>query len=270
MTDGFHLEGRVVVVTGGGSGIGRAVAIAFAQAGSHVVVVDRNAEGGQATAEEVQRCGAKALALTCDVSDPVSVHEAASASEGAFGPCQVLVNNAGVIAQGALATISLAEWNRVLSVNLTGALLCSQAFGAQMRKLGCGSIVHMSSIVADHPVAWAGGYSVTKAGVAMLSRLLAVEWAADGIRSNAVKPGLIRTEMTESFYTQPGVEQRRSELIPSRRIGRPEDIAQAVLFLASDRASYVNGQEIVVDGGFGQMLSSLVPRAGFEAEPARA
>ncbi|MDM0021806.1 SDR family NAD(P)-dependent oxidoreductase [Variovorax saccharolyticus] len=264
-SDPFMLAGQVVVVTGGGSGIGRAVVLAFAQAGSRVVVLDRDAVGAERSAALARESGAEATALTCDVADAGSVADAAKASEARFGPCDVLVNNAGIISQGALASISIADWNRVLSINLTGALLCAQAFGAQMRARRRGAMVHMSSVVVDHPVPWSGCYSITKAGVAMLSRLLALEWAEDGIRSNAVKPGLIRTEMTEAFYDKPGLEARRSALIPSRRIGRADDIAQAVLFLASDRASYINGEELVVDGGFQRMLSSLVPREGFDA-----
>lgn len=261
MRECFNLKGRVVAVTGGGSGIGRAVACAFAQEGSHVVVLDRNADGAEATAAAVRALGAQALALTCDVADAQSVQLAARASEAAFGPCDVLVNNAGIVVPASLATITAEQWNSVFSVNLTGALWCAQAFGAQMRERKRGAIVHLSSIGADHPTAWGGCYSITKAGVSMLSRLLAVEWAADGIRSNAVKPGLIRTEMTESFYVKPGVEQRRSDIVPVGRVGRPEDIAQAVLFLASDRAAYINGQELVVDGGLERTLMNTVPRA---------
>ncbi|RJG03250.1 SDR family NAD(P)-dependent oxidoreductase [Noviherbaspirillum sedimenti] len=267
MRDDSNLAGRVAVVTGGGSGIGRAIAFAFAEAGSRVVVIDRNAEGCEATVAEVQRRGAQALAVTCDISDPDSVQKAAQASEANFGPCDILVNNAGIVVPATLANITLDEWNRAFSVNLTGALLCSQAFGAQMRKRQRGAIVHISSITADHPMPWGGCYSITKAGVCMLSRLLAVEWAPDGIRSNVVKPGTIRTELTESFYQEPGLEKRRSELIPAGRIGRPEDIAQAALFLASDRASYITGQEIMVDGGFERMLMSLVPRGEFKTQP---
>ncbi|MEY4099196.1 MAG: hypothetical protein RL300_367 [Pseudomonadota bacterium] len=261
MKDSFNLEGRVVAVTGGGSGIGRGVALAFADEGSRVVVIDRNAEGAAETAEQVRKLGAQAIALSCDISNADSVQQAAKDSEAAFGPCDVLVNNAGIVVPASLATITVDQWNSVFAVNLTGTLLCSQAFGTQMRARKRGSLVHLSSIGADQPTAWAGCYSVTKAGVAMLSRLLAVEWAPDGIRSNVVKPGLVRTPMTEDFYARPGVEQRRSEIVPAGRVGRPQDIAQAVLFLASDRASYITGQELVVDGGLEQMLMSMVPRA---------
>lgn len=260
MSGSFNLEGRVAVVTGGGSGIGRAVAYAFAEAGSRVVVMDRNAEGAEATAAEVRQRGGQALALTCDIADSDSIQKSAQASEATFGPCDVLVNNAGVQILGNLRSITLSEWNQILSINLTGALLCSQAFGAQMRKRQRGSIVHVSSIGADHPSSMAGSYSIAKAGVVMLSRQLAIEWAGDGIRSNAVKPGMIRTGLTEATYMKPGLEERRNAIIPAGRVGRPEDVAQTVLFLASDRASYITGQELAVDGGFERTLVSFIPR----------
>jgi NAD(P)-dependent dehydrogenase (short-subunit alcohol dehydrogenase family) len=260
MTDGFRLEGRVAVITGAASGIGRGVAFAFAQAGCRVVVIDKNGDGAEATVEALKGQGAHALALGCDVSDPDSVRKAAAASEAEFGPCDILVNNAGVQVPGQLGSIDLATWNCVLGINLTGALLCSQAFGDQMRTRKRGSIVHVASIGADHPSKTAGSYSVTKAGLVMLSRVLAIEWAADGIRSNAVKPGMIRTGLTEAAYRVPGLEQRRSAVIPAGRIGEPEDLAGAVLFLASDLASYITGQELVVDGGFERMLNSMIPR----------
>jgi len=260
MSDGFNFKGQVTVVTGAASGIGRAVAFAFAKAGSRVVVMDRNAEGLEAVAVDIRAAGGQVLVRVCDITDPDSIQEAARASEDTFGPCDVLVNNAGVQILGKIVDISLAEWNQILAINLTGGLLCSLAFGAQMRKQKRGSIVHVSSIGADHPSPLAASYSVAKAGVVMLSRQLAIEWAADGIRSNAVKPGMIRTGLTEKAYLSPGVEERRKAVIPAGRIGLPEDVADAVLFLASDHASYITGQELVIDGGFERKLVSFIPR----------
>jgi NAD(P)-dependent dehydrogenase (short-subunit alcohol dehydrogenase family) len=149
-------------------------------------------------------------------------------------------------------------------VNLTGYLLCAQAFGKAMIERGRGAIVHTASIAGSEPQAFSGAYSVSKAGVLMLSRQLAVEWGPHGVRSNVLSPALVRTPMSESFYQAPTVLERRAAAIPLGRIGTPEDMAQVVLFLASDRAGYVNGQEIIVGGGFEQMLMSLIPRPGFE------
>ena len=263
-SDFLGLRGRVCVVTGSGSGIGRGIALAFARVGARVAVLDLNAEGTEATREEIVRLGGEAVAIGCDTSDEAGVAEAAERSAKALGPCDVLVNNAGVLRSGSLDTLPLALWNQVLAVNLTGYFLCSQVFGAQMRAKGKGAIVHIASISSAEATAFAGAYGTAKAGVRMLSHQLAVEWGPHGIRSNAVHPGMIMTPMVKSVYDQAGVEKRRSESIPLGRIGQPDDIAQAVLFLASDRAAYITGDDVTVDGGFTRMLMSLVPRAGYE------
>ena len=133
-----------------------------------------------------------------------------------------------------------------------------------MLQEGRGSIVHVASIAASHPQGFSGGYSASKAGVAMLSQQLATEWGPRGVTSNVVSPGMIRTPLVDSIYAQPGVIEKRSAVVPMRRIGEPDDIANSVLFLASDRASYVNGAEIIVDGGYTRMVMNLVPRPGHE------
>lgn len=260
------LAGRVCVVTGAGSGIGRGIALALASEGGRVAVLDLDAPGANATVAEIISRGGEASAFACDTSDSASVADAASQSAASFGPCDVLVNNAGILRPGALDTLTLAEWNKVLSVNLTGYFICAQAFGRQMRSRGGGALVHIASIAASHATAMAGAYSVAKAGVAMLSSQLSVEWGPHGIRSNVVNPGLILTPMSQAFYQQPGVQERRSQAVPVGRIGVPEDIAQAVVFLASDRAAYISGQELTVDGGFTGMLMGLIPRVGYERE----
>lgn len=261
--DWLGLKDRVCVVTGAGGGIGRAVALGMAAAGASLVLLDRDHETCQATAEAIRPTGVSTLALACDIADPQSVAAAERASR-AIGPCDILVNNAGILRPGSLATVPLDEWNLLLSVNLTGYLLCAQAFGKAMIERGRGSIVHTASIAGSNVQAFSGAYSVSKAGVVMLARQLAVEWGPHGVRSNVLSPGLVRTPMSESFYQAPGITKQREAAIPARRIGTPEDMAQVVLFLASDRAGYVNGQEIIVDGGFEHMLMSLVPRPGYE------
>ncbi|HYZ23009.1 MAG TPA: SDR family oxidoreductase [Rhodopila sp.] len=257
------LQGRVCVVTGAGGGIGRAVALGVARAGASVVLLDNSGENCRATAEVVERTGATTLALECDIADPASVAAAERASQ-ALGPCDILINNAGVLRASPLATVKPEDWNMLLAVNLTGYLLCAQAFGKAMIERGRGAIVHTASIAGSHAQGFSGAYSVSKAGVLMLSRQLAVEWGPYGVRSNVISPGLVRTPMSESFYQDPKISERRAAAIPLGRIGSPEDMADVVLFLASDRASYVNGQEIIVDGGFEHMLMSFVPRPGFE------
>jgi NAD(P)-dependent dehydrogenase (short-subunit alcohol dehydrogenase family) len=257
------LQDRVVVVTGGGGGIGRATALGFAAAGARVAVLGRRIEALAATVAEIERGGGQARAIACDVSDAASVAEAAEQSAAAFGPCDVLVNNAGAIVPGLLDTLSLDDWNRGIAVNLTGCFLCSQEFGRQMRPKGRGALVHVASIGANHPAVQSGAYSVAKAGIQMLSRQLSLEWSKDGIRSNVVNPGMTLTPLTEARYTRAGNMERMSQGIPLGRVGLPEDSAEVVLFLASDRAAYVTGQEITVDGGFSNMLLSLMPRGDY-------
>ena len=262
--ESFGLAGRVCVVTGAGSGIGRAIALTLAQAGGRVAVLDRNDAGSAETLAQIKGLGAEAAAFHCDTSDEASVDCAAQASASALGNCEVLVNNAGVLRPGPLETLSLQEWNQVLAVNLSGYFICAQAFVRQMRLQGRGALVHIASVAADHATAFGGAYSVAKAGITMLSRQLAVEWGTQGIRSNVVHPGLILTPMSQAFYDQPGTTERRSQAVPVGRIGRPDDVAQAVLFLASERSAYITGQEIAVDGGFTRMLMGLIPRVGYE------
>ncbi|CAH1669734.1 D-threitol dehydrogenase [Hyphomicrobiales bacterium] len=256
------LKNSVCVVTGAGGGLGRAIALALAGAGARIAMLDRSPAAAEATLAAIRRIGAEAAVFACDVSDPASIGSAAEACLAQFGPCRMLVNNAALLRPGALETLSLAEWNAVLAVNLTGYFLCAQAFARQMRPNGGGAMVHIASVAGAHAQGFSGAYSVSKAGIVMLSRQIALEWGPQGIRSNVVSPGLVLTPMSQSFYTDPALKRRREAAVPQGRIGRPEDIADAVLFLASDRAAYVNGEEITVDGGFTRGLMSLIPRPG--------
>ena len=170
--DWLGLKDRVCVVTGAGGGIGRAVALGMAEAGAAVVLLDKDERSCQATAETVRPTGVRTLALACDIANPDSVATAERASR-AIGPCDILVNNAGMLRPGSLATVSLDEWNLLLSVNLTGYLLCAQAFGEAMIERRRGAIVHTASIAGSNAQGFSGAYSVSKAGVLMLSRQLA-------------------------------------------------------------------------------------------------
>jgi NAD(P)-dependent dehydrogenase (short-subunit alcohol dehydrogenase family) len=263
MSDWLGLRDKVCVVTGAASGIGHGIALAFAAAGAKVVALDRDADGCARTADEVKRQGATAAALACDVTDPDNVAATAAATLATFGRCDVLVNNAGILRPGDIADVSLADWNALMQVNLTAYLACAQAFGRDMLARRSGALVHIASIAASQAQAFSGAYSVSKAGVVMLSRQIAFEWGPRGVRSNVVSPGLVRTPMSEAFYQAPGVLERRAAVVPLRRVGTPADIADVVVFLASERARYVTGQEVVVDGGFAHTLMSHVPRPGF-------
>ncbi|MGG2397038.1 SDR family NAD(P)-dependent oxidoreductase [Pseudomonas sp. SH1-B] len=264
------LESAVCVVTGAAGGIGTAIASALVEQQARVVLLDRDAEGCQALAAALSETAeTEVLALSCDIADAQSVQRAADRVSERFGRCDVLINNASVLQPGSLADISLANWNRLLEVNLTGYLLCSQAFGRLMLANQAGSLVHISSIAAHFPQTHSGAYSAAKAGVSMLSQQLATEWGALGVRSNAICPGLIHTPLSAAFYADPKVEQQRKAMTASQRIGQPGDIANAALFLASPRASYVNATELTVDGGLESMLMALIPRPGYESPAIR-
>ncbi|MBB05296.1 MAG: 2-deoxy-D-gluconate 3-dehydrogenase [Pseudooceanicola sp.] len=248
------LEGKVAVVTGAAGGIGNAIAKAFSDAGAEVMLLDLDQAAVQDAADSI-----RARAFACDVTHPESI----AATVEAIGSVDILVNNAAFLAPGNLDLTDIESWQKMLDVNLTGYLRCAQAFGAGMLARGSGALVHVGSISGSHQQAFSNAYSASKAGVSMLSRQLAYEWGPRGVRSNVVSPGLVRTPLSESFYADPKTKAARESVVPLRRIGRVEDIADAVLYFASDRAGYVTGQEVIVDGGYAQTLMNHVPRPGY-------
>lgn len=262
--DWLGLYGHVCVVTGAAGGIGAEIARQLLAAGANVALLDLDADRAAQAAEEFRGPGAQVMTVACDVTCEHSVQSAAAAVRSEWGPVSVLVNNAAALYADALMDIDLHKWNRLLSVNLSGYLLCAQAFGRQMQQRGGGSMVHIASISGSIPQPYSGAYSVSKAGVKMLSQLLAVELGENRIRSNVVSPAMIRTPMSEGIYAQDAVRQRREQMVPAGRISTPSDIAEAVLFLASERASYISGQEVLVDGGLTQSWLGLIPRPGLE------
>lgn len=258
------LNGKCVVVTGGSGGIGRACLAAFHAEGARVVALDHAADSAQAVAAALDPSGHTARGIGCDIGDPEAVAAAARIVQDQFGGADVVVNNAGILRPAPLENVGPDDWTRMLQINLTGSLWVAQAFGRQMMAKGAGAIVQIASISANQPQPMSGAYSASKAAVSMMVRQLAYEWGPKGIRANTVSPGLVLTPMSDAFYADPAILQARQKMVPAGRIGTPQDMADATLFLASDRAQYITGQDIVVDGGLSQSLMGLVPRPGFE------
>lgn len=264
----LQLEGKVCVVTGAAGGIGIEIARELARVGAKVALLDRDEAGVTKAAADIAESGARALGIGCDITDKASVERAADSVARELGRCDVLVNNAATIYAAALMDIELDRWNQLMAVNLNGFLLCAQAFGRQMIAAGGGSMVHVASISGRVPQPYSGPYSVSKAGVKMLSQLLAVELGEHGIRSNVVSPAMVRTPLTEGIYQDPAVLKKRESIVPARRVSGPADIAEVVAFLASPRSGYVNGQDVLVDGGLSTAWLTLIPRPGFEKQDA--
>ena len=237
------LIGKVAVVTGASGGIGGAICQTLQSMGAQVVQVDIS-YGAQPT--EISGM----LAVHCDIADPASITAMADLTRSRWGRCDVLVNNAAIAASPvALEDFPIDLWDRLFHVNLRGALLCAQSLVPMMFDQGSGSIINVASIAAQVATR-VGAYGPTKAAMRALTHQMAVEWGPRGIRANSVSPGMIRTPLSDVHYRDEAKLQSRTSKIPARRIGRPDDIGGATAFLACDASSYINGQDIVIDGGF--------------------
>lgn len=255
----LELNNKVIVVTGANGGIGSAVARLLLTQKATVVLLDRQGDQHEELLELSDRMGGRCIYLSVDVSSNSEIQEAAKLVVEKYGECYGLVNNAAISSPGALESIDLTRWAKQLDINLTGCLRCIQAFGPSIRA-SSGSMVHIASIAGSSPQAFSSAYSAAKAGVIMLSKQLAVEWGGNGVRSNVVSPGLIHTPLTDSFYADEFVKKQRETVVPLGCIGKPSDIANAVGFLLSPRASYINGAELVVDGGVSQTVMKQFSR----------
>ena len=251
----MRLQGKVAIVTGGGSGIGRGICIRFAEEGADIVVADIDEEGAEQTAALVGELGRQAVTVIADVSKRDEVKRLLSDALARFGTFDILCNNAGILRWGSIIDASEEDWDRVMDVNLKGSYLGSWHAGPEMERSGGGSIINLASIIGlvGYPAGIGGGfnpYAPSKGGVVQLTRNLAVDLASKGVRVNCICPGYVTTNLTRGLTQDPETLARLEGLHPMGRLGRPEEIAQAALFLASDESSYVTGAPLVVDGGY--------------------
>jgi NAD(P)-dependent dehydrogenase (short-subunit alcohol dehydrogenase family) len=249
-----RLEGRVALVTGSASGIGRATAQVLAEEGAHVYVADVNGAAAEAAAGEMMSAGLSATAVAADVSRGQDVTAMFRAVETGHGRLDVLVNNAGLNVGGDFRHLSDADWVKIREVNLDGVVRVARDGFALLKASGRGSLINVASIMAHRGMRPLTAYSATKGAVTALTRGLAVEYAPFGIRVNALCPGFVHTPLTARALRNPAIEKALVESTALKRLGRPEEIAKAALFLASDEASYVTGAELAVDGGMGAAL----------------
>jgi len=243
----MELKDKIALVTGGAQGIGKTVGEELARQGAHVILGDVNLEGAQASAAEIKDNGGSASAVELNVTDADGVQKTFDSISKEFKLIDILVNNAGITRDGLVMRMKEADWDLVLSINLKGSFLCTQQAVKQMMKQKSGSIVNIASIVGLMGNAGQANYSASKAGLIGLTKTTAREVASRGIRVNAIAPGFIDTAMTQVLDEK--VRERLIEQIPLARLGLPEDIANCVSFLVSDRAGYVTGQVLSVNGG---------------------
>ena len=243
------LRDRVAIVTGASQGIGRAIAVELARVGADVVVCSRRPAALKPVADEVRALGRRALVVECDVADARQVDDVVGQATGAFGRIDLLVNNAGYRIRSPLEALPRAEWDAMIGVNLTGVFLFSQAVGRVMIRQRSGTIVNVTSVAGRTGTRGMAAYAAAKAGVTVLTQSLGAEWAKHGIRVNAVAPGPVETEGVLEVWKTPAMIAQAAREVPLGRLGRPEEIARAVVFVASDEASFMTGETLYVSGG---------------------
>jgi NAD(P)-dependent dehydrogenase (short-subunit alcohol dehydrogenase family) len=249
--DSYSLSGRVAVVTGGRRGLGRAITLALAKAGADIALCDRTIDDGQleAVAGEVKKLGRRSLVVKVDITKKADVDNFVRKVADELGAVDILVNNAATNVRAPLLELGEDGWERVIDTDLKGYYLCSQAAGKQMVSQKRGNIINMASTAGLKADAGMGAYCIAKAGVIMLTKVLAVELGQYNIRANAVAPYIVKTKFSQPLWGEPEALKRIESGIPVGRLAEAEDIMGAVLFLASDASSYITGQTIIVDGG---------------------
>lgn len=246
----LSLEGRVAVLIGGTSGIGRAMALGLADAGADVVATGRRAEQVNEVAAHIESRNRRTLRQPCDQTDRAQIESLLAACQKEFGKVDILVNCAGKIKRTPTLTVSEAEWSDILETNLTGMLRCCQVFGAHMIDRGYGRIINIASLNSYVAFSEVAAYAASKAGVLSLTRSLAVEWSKHGVVVNGIAPGVFRTDLNAALLDGSPRGQELRMRTPMNRFGQTEELVGAAIYLASDAASFTNGHTIVIDGGF--------------------
>ena len=245
----MRLQHKIAVITGAGRGIGRDIALAYAREGAHIIVAEIDPDTAKAAAQDVAKAGVRSIGVATDVSKSADIARLVETTIKEFGRIDILVNNAMKIVPGKLEALPEEAWDITMNIGLKGAFLVSQAAAKHMIAQKSGCIVNIASIAGLFPYNWAGAYSVVKAGLIMLTKLQAMEWAPYGIRANAITPGYIRTPGTEAMYADPVIYEGRRKGVPMGRVGSGDDIAGPAIFLASDDARYTTGSVVGADGG---------------------
>jgi NAD(P)-dependent dehydrogenase (short-subunit alcohol dehydrogenase family) len=246
----LELRGKVAVVVGGTSGIGRAIAHGLAEAGADVVPTSRRMEQVEAAATEIEERGRRSLRVTSDVSDRASLERALEATVKALGQVDILVNSAGRTKRAPTLEFTEEDWNAILETNLTGTLRACQVFGRHMLEREYGRIINIASLSTFVALYEVAAYSASKAAVASLTKSLALEWSPRGVNVNAIAPGVFRTPLNEKLLDETDRGREFLTRTPMKRFGKVEELAGAAVFLASDAASFVTGEILTVDGGF--------------------
>lgn len=248
-----RLAGKVALITGGGTGIGRACGLLFAKEGARVALAGRRAEPLEKVVAEVGARGGEAIAMVCDVTRAAEVDAAVQRVVARFGGLQILVNNAGALAVATAEQTSEAEWDRLMDTNAKGVFLMTRAALPELRRAKGSSVVNIGSILGLIGMKNRAAYCASKGAVTLLTKAMALDHAAEGIRINCICPSLVETELVAGLFTsQPdpqAARRARIEQIPIGRLGRPEDVAQLALFLASDESSWITGAALPLDGG---------------------
>jgi meso-butanediol dehydrogenase/(S,S)-butanediol dehydrogenase/diacetyl reductase len=248
-----RLAGKVAIVTGGGSGIGRAIAQALAKEGAQVAVVGRRKDKLRQAADEIRSASGQAIAITADITDSADTHSAVAEVEKHFGKLNVLINNAGALSVSTVESISEVDWDRIISVNLKGTFLMSRAALPAIRRVGGGSIVNIGSVLGLVAVKDRAAYCASKGGVTLLTKAMALDHAHEQIRVNCICPSVVETDLIRDIFAKSEegrrAKQDRVATIPLGRFGQPQDVAGLAVFLASDESSWMTGTAIPLDGG---------------------